>query len=354
MRRSVIAASGSHIPPVRVPNSEFLNHDFRGPDGSRLSKTNDEIVKQFEAITGIKERRYVTPGTVTSDIAYAAAQEALTSSGIDPESLDLVIVAHNFGDVQRDGGQPDLVPSLAARVKARLRIAKPQAPAFDLVFGCPGWIQGVITADAMIRAGDIQRALIIGADTLSRISDPHDRDSMIYADGAGATILEAREGDTGILANAARSDTLDHSGMLSMGRSYNDEVFLEALFLKMEGRKLYKYALQTVAGSMKDCLDKAGIPLRDVSKILIHQANGKMDEAIIAALYDSEKMTPPPDVMPMTISWLGNSSVATVPTLYDLIAKGQLDGYAFHPGEIVLFASVGAGMHINAFVYRMP
>jgi len=354
MIRSVITATGSHIPPVRVPNSEFLNHDFRGPDGSRMSKTNDEIVKQFEAITGIKERRYVSPGTVTSDIAFAAAQEALTSSGIDPESLDLFIVAHNFGDVKREGGHPDLVPSLAARVKSKLRIAKPQAPAFDLVFGCPGWIQGVITADAMIRAGDVQRAMIIGADTLSRISDPHDRDSMIYADGAGATILEARDGEAGILAHATRSDTLDHSGMLSMGRSYNDEVFLEALFLKMEGRKLYKYALQTVAGSMKDCLDKAGIPLSDVSKILIHQANGKMDEAIIAALYETEKMTPPPDVMPMTISWLGNSSVATVPTLYDLIAKDQLDGYAFHPGEILLFASVGAGMHINAFVYRMP
>jgi 3-oxoacyl-[acyl-carrier-protein] synthase III len=355
MLRSVIAATGSHIPPVRVPNSDFLNHDFRGPDGARMSKTNEEIVKQFEAITGIKERRYVPPGTVTSDIAFAAAQEALTSSGIDAESLDLFIVAHNFGDVQREGGHPDLVPSLAARVKSKLRVAKPHAPAFDLVFGCPGWIQGVITADAMIRAGDIRRAMIIGADTLSRISDPHDRDSMIYADGAGATILEARDnGDAGILAHAARSDTLDHSGMLSMGRSYNDEVFIEALFLKMEGRKLYKYALQTVAGSMKDCLDKAGIPLSDVSKILIHQANGKMDEAIIDALYESEKMTPPPDVMPMTISWLGNSSVATVPTLYDLIAKGQLDGYAFHPGEIVLFASVGAGMHINAFVYRMP
>jgi 3-oxoacyl-[acyl-carrier-protein] synthase-3 len=355
MLRSVIAATGSHIPPIRVPNSDFLNRDFRAADGSRMSKTNEEIVTQFEAITGIKERRYVANGTVTSDIAYAAAQEALTSSGIDPESLDLFIVAHNFGDVQRDGGQPDLVPSLAARVKARLRIAKPNAAAFDLVFGCPGWIQGVITADAMIRAGDIRRAMVIGADTLSRISDPHDRDSMIYADGAGATILEARDdGDSGILAHAARSDTLDHSTMLTMGPSYKEEVFLEALFLKMEGRKLYKYALQTVAGSMKECLDKAGIPLRDVSKILIHQANGKMDEAIISALYDSEKMTPPPDVMPMTISWLGNSSVATVPTLLDLIAKGQLDGYAFHPGEIVLFASVGAGMHINAFVYRMP
>jgi 3-oxoacyl-[acyl-carrier-protein] synthase-3 len=354
MLRSVIAATGSHIPPVRVPNSDFLNHDFRDAAGARLPKTNAEIVKQFEAITGIKERRYVESGTVTSDIAYASADEALTSSGIDPESLDLIIVAHNFGDVQRGGGQPDLVPSLAARVKARLRIVKARSAAFDLVFGCPGWIQGVITADAMIRAGDIQRAMIIGADTLSRISDPHDRDSMIYADGAGATILEARDSDAGILAHAARSDTLDHSGMLSMGPSYKEEVFLEALFLKMEGRKLYKYALQTVAGSMKECLDKAGIPLRDVSKILIHQANGKMDEAIINALYDAEKMTPPPDVMPMTISWLGNSSVATVPTLLDLIAKRQLDGYAFHSGEIVLFASVGAGMHINAFVYRMP
>ena len=191
--------------------------------------------------------------------------------------------------MQRGGGHPDLVPSLAARVKAKLRIAKPRAAAFDLVFGCPGWIQGVIIADAMIRAGDIQRALIIGADTLSRISDPHDRDSMIYADGAGATILEARDTDAGILAHATRSDTLDHSTMLTMGPSYNDEVFLEALFLKMEGRKLYKYALQTVAGSMKECLDKAGIPLRDVSKILIHQANGKMDEAIINALYGARQ-----------------------------------------------------------------
>jgi 3-oxoacyl-[acyl-carrier-protein] synthase III len=354
MLRSVITATGSYIPPVRVPNSEFLNHDFRAADGKPLPKTNAEIVTQFEAITGIQERRYVENGTVTSDIAFEAANAALTSSGIDGETLDLIIVAHNFGDVQRSGGHPDLVPSLAARVKAKLRINNPRAAAFDLVFGCPGWIQGVITADAMIRAGDIKRALIIGSDTLSRISDPHDRDSMIYADGAGATIIEGRDSDAGILAHATRSDTLDHSTMLTMGPSYKDEVFLEALFLKMEGRKLYKYALQTVAGSMQECLDKAGIPLRDVSKILIHQANGKMDEAIINALYSAENLTPPHDVMPMTISWLGNSSVATVPTLYDLIAKNQLDGYAFHPGEIVLFASVGAGMHINAFVYRMP
>src|SRR5258708_121538 len=163
MLRSVIAATGSHIPPIRVPNSEFLHHDFRAADGSRIHKTNEEIVQQFDAITGIKERRYVAEGTFTSDIAYAAANEALTSSGIDRESLDVIIVAHNFGDVHHEGGQPDLVPSLAARVKARLRITKPNAAAFDLIFGCPGWIQGVITPDPMIPAADIPPPLIAAA-----------------------------------------------------------------------------------------------------------------------------------------------------------------------------------------------
>ena len=139
-----------------------------------------------------------------------------------------------------------------------------------------------------------------------------------------------------------------------MGTSYNDEVFLEALFLKMEGRKLYRYALQTVAGAMKQCLDDAQVPLASVDKILLHQANGKMDEAIVDELYTLGETQRPADVLPLTISWLGNSSVATIPTLYDLIVKGQLDGHAFHSGDLLLFASVGAGMHINAVLYRVP
>jgi len=352
--RSVLSATGSHIPPVTVPNSAFLDHDFRTAGGDKFSKTNAEIIQQFESITGIRERRYVAEGTVTSDIAYEAARAALESGNIDRESLDGIIVAHNFGDVH--GRHSDLVPALAARVKARLRIQTPRTVAFDVIFGCPGWIQGVITADAMIRAGNARRVLVIGADTLSLIADPHDRDSMIYADGAGATLVERRDvGDTdcGILAHAVRSDTLDHSEMLRMGPSHN-EIFLEALFLKMEGRKLYKYALQTVATAMKECLDKAGLQLAQVTKILLHQANGKMDEAIVDALYGLEGGKPPADILPMTISWLGNSSVATVPTLLDLITKGKLPPHELHSGDIALFASVGAGMHINAFVYRVP
>ena len=350
--RSVIVGTGSYIPPVRVPNDAFLDRDFRNSDGSRLGKSNAEILQQFESITGIRERRYVPENVVTSDIAFEAAKDALDSSGIDPETLDYLIVAHNFGDVRR-GHRSDLVPALAARVKAKLQIRNPYTVAYDLIMGCPGWLQGIISADSFIRAGTARRAMVIGAETLSRISDPHDRDSLIYADGAGATILEARETDQqiGILAHAVRSDTLDHSTMLFMGPSYNDEVFLESLFLKMEGRKLYKYALQTVAGAMQQCLEKAGLPITAVTKILLHQANGKMDEAILGAFYDIYNTPPPAHVLPMTISWLGNSSVATVPTLLDLITKQRLDGHVINSGDVLLFASVGAGMHINAVVY---
>lgn len=354
--RTVIVGTGSAIPKRRVSNADMLGREFWGPDGKKISKSNEQIIDQFEAITGIRERRYAEDSQVTSDLAALAAKDALDSSGLDQETLDVIIVAHNFGDVRAGTRHSDLVPALAARVKANLKVVNPQAAAFDVVFGCPGWLQGVILCDAMIRAGDIRRAMVIGADTLSRVSDPHDRDSLIYADGAGAVILEARdtEGRVGILSHAVRSDTLDHSTMLVMGPSYNQGVFLEAIFLKMEGRKLYKYALQNVAAAIKQSLDKAGVSITEVKKILIHQANGKMDEAILEALYDLYDEAPPEDVMPMTISWLGNSSVATLPTLLDLVLKGRMAGHEMRAGDIVVFASVGAGMHINAAVYRVP
>jgi 3-oxoacyl-[acyl-carrier-protein] synthase III len=357
MLRTVITGTGSYIPTVRVRNEDFVGHDFRLAGGGTLPKSNEEILKQFEAITGIQERRYVTDDQVASDIAFEAAKNALESSGIDGETLDSIIVAHNFGDVRHGSRRSDLVPALAARVKAKLKISNPTSFAVDVVFGCPGWLQGVIFTNAQIRSGEVRRAMVIGAETLSRVSDPHDRDSLIYSDGAAATIFEARESDkpVGILSTAVRSDTLEHSSMLFMGPSYNEEVFLEALFLKMEGRKLYKYALQTVAGAMKQCLDAAGLTIHDVKKVLIHQANGKMDEAILAAFYQLyDGAQPPPGVMPMTISWLGNSSVATIPTMLDLILKNQMDGHSINSGDIVLFASVGAGMHVNAFAYRVP
>ena len=122
----------------------------------------------------------------------------------------------------------------------------------------------------------------------------------------------------------------------------------------MKGRKVYEYAIKHVAEAMKNCLDKAGIGISQVKKIFIHQANEKMDEGIIKVLYKLYGIRDfPHDVMPMCIQWLGNSSVATVPTLYDLVRKGKLEEHQLNKGDIILFASVGAGMNINAVCYRV-
>jgi 3-oxoacyl-[acyl-carrier-protein] synthase-3 len=357
--RSVITGTGSYIPTRRIKNEAFLNNEFYDDTGNRLEKSNQEIIQKFFEITEIEERRYVTDDLVASDIAFFAAKEAIRSAGIDKEELDHIIVAHNFGDVQHGSNRSDLVPSLAARVKHKLEIENPSAIAYDLPFGCPGWLQGVIQADYYIRSGDSKKVMVIGAETLSRVCDPHDRDSMIYADGAGATILETKdtETQTGILSHKTRSDAKEYANMLFMDRSYNPELREKGdIFLKMHGRKLYHYALTNVPKAIKDCLDKSELSIDEVNHILIHQANGKMDAAIIERLYKLYgKDVVPKNIMPMTISWLGNSSVATIPTLLDLIWKGELEGYEINKekGDILMFASVGAGMNINAFVYKI-
>lgn len=353
--QSVIVATGSYIPPNIIPNSDFLSNKFYDASGNLLLNTNEEIISKFKEITGINSRRYASANFVASDLGFFAAHEALESSGIDPESLDYIIVAHNFGDVRFDNKKSDFVPSLASRIKYKLGIQNPKCIAQDLPFGCPGWLQGVIQSNYLIHSGDAKRVMIIGAETLSRVCDPHDRDSMIYADGSGATILEAFETEEklGILSHAVRSDTIEHSGLLWMGSSYNPDYFGDELFLKMNGNSLYKYALRYVPSVVHEALDKAGLQLSDVSKLLIHQANEKMDNAIlegVCKLYGVKEI--PWHIMPMTIHEYGNSSVATVPTLLDLITKGQLEGHTFNSGDIIVFASVGAGMNINAVVYR--
>lgn len=353
---SVITGTGSYIPTNRIENKKFVETEFFDSAGNKLQKPGDYIVDKFEEITTIAERRYVDDDLNTSDIAFFAAKEAISSSGIDQEDLDYIIVAHNFGDVRKDSNRSDLVPTIAARVKHKLGIINPDTVAYDLPFGCPGWVQAMIQANYYLKSGDASRILVIGAETLSRIYDPHDRDGMIYADGAGAVVIEAKteKEPKGILAHKTRSDTLEYSQMLYMDGSDNpDYSNPEDLFLKMHGRKLYQYAIQTVPKSIKACLEKADIDINEVKHILIHQANGKMDDAIIQRLFGLYGIKELPEhIMPMTVSWLGNSSVATVPTLMDLISRGEMEGYSIEPDDIIVFASVGAGMNVNAIVYR--
>ncbi len=353
--RSKIIGVGSFIPSKVATNEGFENHDFYTEDGSPFDHDNAVIIEKFKAITGIAERRYIKDNLVTSEIAQFAAENALKDARIDKETLDYIIVAHNYGDVKHGTQQSDTVPSLASRVKHLLRIKNPKCVAYDILFGCPGWVEGMIQAEAYIKSGLAKRCMVIGAEALSRVVDQHDRDSMIYSDGAGATIVEGvdESSQSGVLAHASATYTYDEAHFIYFGESNNQELNDARRYIKMYGRKIYEFALSNVPNAMKDCLDEAGISIDEVKKVFIHQANEKMDEAIIKRFFKLYGKEAPHDVMPMTIDKLGNSSVATVPTVFDLVVKGKLDGHNVKQGDIVIFASVGAGMNINAIVYRM-
>jgi len=356
MQRSIITGTGCYIPPVVQTNTDFAKHLFYTEEHVPLPTPPAEVVEKFKQITGIEERRYTTDDLSTADIAALAAKEAIANSGIDPETIDQLIVAHNFGNVLKHTIQTDAVPSLAALVKHKLGIHNPNCVAYDILFGCPGWLQGVIQADAFFKAGIAKKALVIGAETLSRVIDVYDRDSMIFSDGAGAAVMEYKEtteAGSGILSTAVQTHALEEVDYINMGPSFYPESDPHVRFIKMKGRKVYEYAMKHVPQAMKDCLDKSGVSIHELKKVFIHQANEKMDEGIINRLFKLYGInTAPEHIMPMSIHWLGNSSVATIPTLYDLVRRGELKNHRLETGDVILFASVGAGMNINAVCYR--
>lgn len=354
--RTVIVGSGAYIPEELIENKDFLKNSFYTPDGLPFENSTEEIIEKFYAITGIRERRYASKEILNSDMATIAGEKAIESAHIDKEEIDQIIVAHNFGDVSSQNPIPDMVPSLASRVKHKLKINNPNCIAYDVIFGCPGWIHGVIQADLYIKTGKAKTIMVIGSETLSRVADPYDRDSMIYSDGAGATILQGlnSEEEIGIINHCSLSHTNEEVHFLMMGQGFYEETKCDN-YMKMNGRMIYNYALSNVPPALKQCLDFSGMDISDVSKVLIHQANAKMDEAIIKRLFKLYGQNEyPEEVLPMSIDKLGNNSVATVPMLYDLIKNQLLSGHSFQSNDVLLFASVGAGMNINAFTYRYP
>jgi 3-oxoacyl-[acyl-carrier-protein] synthase-3 len=139
---------------------------------------------------------------------------------------------------------------------------------------------------------------------------------------------------------------------LYFGKSFNKNLDPDVRYIKMHGRKIYEFALSKVPQAMKNCLDKSGVPITSIKKILIHQANEKMDEAIVHRFYKLYDQEMPEKIMPMSITLLGNSSVATIPTLFDLLVTNKIENQSIQKGDIILFASVGAGMNVNSFVYK--
>ncbi len=355
--RTVITGTGSYIPEIVKTNGDFVNNTFYDESFNRIHHHPQTIVEKFRDITGIEERRYAPAHLTASGLGIAAARLAIEAANIDAETIDQIIVAHTSGDVEPGICQADFLPALASRVKHGLTIRNPNCIAYDLIFGCPGWIQGLIQADAYIKSGLANTCLVIGTETLSRVIDPHDRDSMIFSDGAGAVIVEKRNGnetESGVLSHSVQAHSQAELDYLYMGKTYLPDSDSPVKYLKMKGRKVYEYAMRYVPAAMKDCIEKAGLDITHIKKFFLHQANEKMDQGFLKILYGLYGVKQVPEgVMPMNIHKLGNSSVATIPTLYDMVLRRQLDGHDLQAGDVVMFASVGAGMNINALCYRV-
>jgi len=354
--QTIIIGSGSFVPGTIKRNHDFTTQQFYSEQRQPLLQPQADIVAKFKAITGIEERRYADNGMNASCMAAEAAKLAIEDAAIDAETIDQIIVAHNFGDAQFGSAQSDAVPSIAARVKNKLGIKNPYCVAYDVLFGCPGWLQGLIQADAFGKAGAAKTCLVIGAETLSRVIDVYDRDSMIFSDGAGAVVTQVQHSEHGhgILKGLSASYAAEDLNYIYMGKANHQVTGGNYCYLKMHGRRVYEFALKHVPAAIKECLDSNNIPVTDVQKIFIHQANEKMDEAIVQRLFELYGIKDvPPGIMPMNIQTMGNSSVATIPTLFDMVRKGNLPGHDVNKGDIVVFASVGAGMNINALCYKI-
>ena len=313
--RSVIIGTGSYIPSIVKTNKDFANHNFYAEDNTRIETDPHEVVEKFRMITGIEERRYTSANIQSSDMAAMAAKEALADAKSDGEDIDQIILAHNFGNVLKHTIQTDAMPALASRVKNKLGIKNPNCICYDILFGCPGWIQGMIQADAFFKAGLAKKCLVIGTEALSRVIDVYDRDSMIFSDGAGATVIAAQEGSdsqSGILASVAQSHCGEELDYLYMGKSFFPESDARIRYIKMKGRKVYEYAMKYVPQAMKACLDNAGVEIGQLKKVFLHQANEKMDEGIIKAMYKLYGATSVPDnIMPLWVSLLPGLLVGT-------------------------------------------
>lgn len=355
MPNTIIIGSGSYLPNKVIGRDFFLDSEFYTEDGVKIDKPAKETIAKFVEITEIENRRFIDEDLSNSQIGFEAAKIAIADANIDQEELDYIIYASNFGEVTVNG-YVDFMPTMAARVKNKLGIKNRKCITYDMIFGCPGWVEAMILADNLIKANVAKTILVIGAETLSRVTDPHDRNRMIFADGAGAVVVKATdEENVGIIAHNTICDNGPELNYLANGPSINQDSDQTRLFVRMQGRKIYEYALKNVPAAIKETIEDAKLSIEDIDKILIHQANAKMDYAMIDRLhklYDVKDYDH--SVSPMTVQDLGNTSVATIPTMFDLIIKGKMEGHTFKDKGNIVMTSVGAGMNINAIVYKFP
>lgn len=301
-------------------------------DNDYLSTIMDTSDEWITGRTGIRKRHLAKEETTTS-LAAGAAKKALEASGLKADAIDLLIVATITSDTE--------TPSTACRVQAELGAGN--AVAFDINAACSGFLYAMHTAEAFIRSGIYKNALLIGAETLSRLVDWTDRSTcVLFGDGAGAAVLTAAE-QGGIIAQSVGSDGRKWEVLSCKGRSNHNPICREAAapgFLQMNGQEVFKFAVKTVPECIEEALGRAGIPAEEVTYFLLHQANKRIIQSV------AKRLKQPEDRFPMNIDQCANTSAASLPILLaQMNEQGRL-----HPGDTLVLSGFGAGLTWGACV----
>ncbi|GAB5099426.1 MULTISPECIES: beta-ketoacyl-ACP synthase III [unclassified Caballeronia] len=319
-----VLGTGSYLPAERVTNQALAD---------RLAKEGVETSDEWiVARTGIHARHFAAPDQTTSDLALVASQRAIEAAGIDPQSIDLIIVATST---------PDFVfPSTACLLQNKLGI-KNNGAAFDVQAVCSGFAYGVATADSFIRSGLNRTALVVGAETFSRILDFKDRTTcVLFGDGAGAVVLQASE-EAGVLSSALHADG-SYSDILCTPGNVNGGVISGSAFLHMDGQAVFKLAVNVLEKVAIEALEKAKLTPNDIDWLIPHQANIRIMQSTC------RKLHLPQERMVVTVGEHGNTSAASIPLALDVAVR---DG-RIKRGQNVLIEGVGGGFTWGASVFR--
>ena len=322
MIRSVVQGCGAYLPERVVTNADL----------AKTMDTSDEWIQQR---TGIRERHIAADGEMTSHLALKASERALAHAGLKASDLDLIVLATATPD--------ETFPATATRVQSSLGMTR--GAAFDVQAVCAGFVYGVSVADSMIKNGLASTALVIGAETFSRILDWDDRGTcVLFGDGAGAIILKAEEGkgdttDRGVLANALHSDGRQHDILYVDGGPSSTRT---TGFLRMEGKEVFKHAVVNMAAVVGEVLGKAGLTSADIDWLVPHQANKRIIDGT------GRKLGLPPERVVVTVDKHANTSAASIPLALDTAVK---DG-RIKRNDLVLLEGIGGGLAWGASLVR--
>ena len=319
MTQAVIKGVGAYLPTKRLTNTDL----------EKMVQTSDAWIRER---TGIQERRIAADNELTSDLARQAALEALQDAGLTASDIDLIILATTTPD--------DTFPATACKVQQQLGMMG--GFAFDIQAACSGFLYALSVADAYITQGRVHRVLVIGAETLSRIVDWSDRNTcVLFGDGAGAVVLEgsADKTDSGILSVLLRSDGRYRDLLLSSGGVSRTQT---AGFIHMEGREVFRHAVENMAQIAKDVLQQQRLTPADIDYLVPHQANVRIIEAT------RTKLGLPADKVILTLQQQGNTSAASIPlALHTGIRSGRIQR-----GDLLLLESMGGGLTWGAGLIR--